>query len=114
QVWFFGDATAPFAQRMVDSLPKALDFAMRTISNATETVSGKATMLLRDPGNLAVKCPVELSPILKDKNYCEYAGYYHTDITIPSVYFRPDVQRPSAIEQIILDFTYLFRNEVDN
>jgi hypothetical protein len=32
----------------------------------------------------------------------------------PSAYFRPDVQRPSAIEQIALDFTYLFRNEVDN
>jgi hypothetical protein len=111
---FGDDATEQFAQRVVDSLPKALDFAMRTISKATDTVSGKATMLLQDPGNLPVKCPVELSPSLKDKNYCEYAGYYHTDITIPSVYFRPEVQRPSAIERIILDFTYLFRNEVDN
>jgi hypothetical protein len=111
----FGDAEAPFAQQVVDSLPKALDFAMRTIANATAAVSGRATMLLPDPGNLSVACPVALSPILKDMNYCNYAGYYHTDVTIPTEYFRPDVERPDTIKQMDLDFTYLFNDDdVDN
>jgi hypothetical protein len=110
----FGIGTEPFAQEVVDELPKALDFAMRTILKASDAVSGKATMLLPDPGDLPAKCPVELSPVLRGKNYCEYAGYYHTDVTIPSIYFTPDVQRPASAERIPLDFTYLFRNEVDN
>ena len=72
-------------------------------------------MLLPDPGNLSVACPVALSPILKDMNYCNYAGYYHTDVTIPTEYFRPDVERPDTIKQMDLDFTYLFNDDdVDN
>ena len=110
----FEIGTEPFAQDVVDELPKALDFAMRTILKASDAVSGKATMLLPDPGDLPVKCPVELSPVLRGKNYCEYAGYYHTDITIPSMYFRPDVERLASSEQIPLDFTYLFRKDVGN
>lgn len=41
-------------------------------------------------------------------------GYYHTDITIPSEYFRPEVERPVEIEGGRLDFTYLFDDTLDN
>lgn len=109
-----GAGAEPFAQKVVDDLPKALDFAMRTIMSASDAVSGKATWLLDDPGNLPAACPAELSKGLAGKNYCEYAGYYHTDMTIPSSYFRPDLQRPSNVGELHLDFTYLFHDSVDN
>jgi hypothetical protein len=51
---------------------------------------------------------------LKGKDFCEYVGYYHTDITIPSEYFRPDVQRPPTQTGRLLDFTYLFDDSVEN
>jgi hypothetical protein len=109
-----GVGAEPFAQKAIDDLPKALDFAMRTIGNASNAVSGKATWLLDDPGNLPAACPIQLSKVLAGKNYCEYAGYYHTDITIPSLYFRPNVERTEEIEKLMLDFTYLFHPSTDN
>jgi hypothetical protein len=51
---------------------------------------------------------------LADKNYCEYTGKYHTDITIPSEYFRADVLRPDGLPTHELDFTYLFDKSLDN
>jgi hypothetical protein len=87
---------------------------MRTIRNASEAVSGKATWLLDDAGNLPAACPIQLSKVLAGKNYCEYAGFYHTDITIPSLYFRRDVERPHETEKLTLDFTYLFHPGVAN
>jgi hypothetical protein len=102
----------------VDSLSRALEFAMRTIFGASDAASGKATELIplpSDPQLLPVpKCPAELPSFLRDKNYCVYRGYYHTDVTIPSDYFRPDVTRPESIAPFNLDFTYLFRTDVDN
>lgn len=75
----------------VDSLPKALEMAMRTIAMAAETPSGKATELLMvAPEDRLPTCPIQLPPNLVGKNYCEYVGYYNTDVTIPSIYFRPD------------------------
>lgn len=108
----------PFATTRVDSLASALEFAMRTILNASEAVSGKATELLTLPDDprerCAAQCPVQLPRLLTDKNFCEYQGYYHTDVTVPSDYFRPDVQRPTDISPLRLDFTYLFNADVDN
>lgn len=102
----------------VDSLDKALELAMRTIGLASDAVSGKATELLplpSDLGSLPVpQCPVKLSSLVADKNYCEYLGYYHTDYTLPSEYFIPDVERPAGLKPHILDFTYLFHKDVDN
>jgi hypothetical protein len=109
-----GAGAEPFAQKAIDDLPKALDFAMRTIGNASNAVSGKATWLLDDPGNLPAACPIQLSKVLAGKNYCEYSGFYHTDVTIPSLYFRPNVERPEEIERLALDFTYLFHPCVNN
>ena len=102
----------------VDSLDKALTHAMNTIANASDTVSGKATELLsipQDRSQMTVEeCPFHLATNLQDKNYCEYRGYYHTDYTIPSEYFRPDIERPSDIRPKTLDFTYLFWNVLEN
>jgi hypothetical protein len=102
----------------VDSLEKALELAMRTIYNASETVSGKATTLLpmpSDPNELVVpQCPVELPDDLAQKNFCEYIGHYHTDYTIPSEYFLPDVARLEGSTIHGLDFTYLFHRSINN
>jgi len=67
-----------------------LELAMRTIDMAANAVSGKATELLPGPTGMA-ECPVKLSKKVHDKNYCEYKGYYHTDYTLPSEYFSPDI-----------------------
>jgi hypothetical protein len=113
-----GDADEGFPTTKVgDTLGSALEFAMRTIDLATEAVSGRATELLpvqpEDRQSLPA-CPVQLPKPIADKSHCEYRGYYHTDVTIPSDYFRADVKRPAEIEPILLDFTYLFRDHVDN
>jgi hypothetical protein len=111
-----GDISEPFPTTAVGSLPSALEFAMRTIRGATNAASGKATELLplpADPSTLR-KCPFELSPYLRDFNYCQYQGYYHTDVTVPSEYFRPDIKRPADINARLLDLTYLFDVDVNN
>jgi hypothetical protein len=102
----------------VDSLEKALVLAMQTISQASDTISGRATELLSLAENIKERelpqCPVELPHSLLGKNYCEYVGYYHTDYTLPSEYFISNVRRPESVEPYILDFTYLFHKHVDN
>jgi hypothetical protein len=112
---------APFEdypEPKVDSLDKALELAMRTIDMASDAVSGRATELLPLPperSSLPVsQCPVKLSPKVADKNFCEYRGYYHTDYTLPSEYFLPDVERSAGVRNHTLDFTYLFHRDVDN
>lgn len=107
-----------YPEAKVDSLGKALELAMRTIGMAAHSVSGKATELLplpADHSSLPVpQCPVKLSAKVADKNFCEYKGYYHTDYTLPSEYFLPDVERPAGLHPHTLDFTYLFHRDVDN
>lgn len=102
----------------IDSLEKGLEFAMRTIALAADAISGRATQLLplpEDPRELPVqKCPVELPGFLRDKDFCKYQGYYHTDYTLPSEYFVPDVERPGWVKPHTLDFTYLFHREPHN
>ena len=102
---------------VVDSLGKALDLAMRTIGLATETVSGKATMLLPLPNPVPPDlppCPIPLPKLLQGKDYTAYSGWYDTDVTVPSEYFRPEVERPDNIGAKPLDFTYLFHDDIDN
>ncbi len=107
-----------YPESKVDSLGKALELAMRTIDKASDAVSGKATELLPlppDRSEMPVReCPVKLSPAMSDKNFCEYRGRYHTDYTLPSEYFLPDVGRPEGLKVHTLDFTYLFHRSVDN
>jgi hypothetical protein len=102
----------------IGSLGQALIYAMQTINGAADSISGKATELLRldrqgaNPDKL--KCPIDLPKNLEGKNFCEYHGYYHTDITLPSEYFLPAVERPRNISGHMLDFTYLFNDDVEN
>jgi hypothetical protein len=100
----------------VDSLEDALIMAMRTISLASETASGKATELkeLAESDMDLPKCPVALPPGLADKNHCEYTGRYHTDHSLPSIYFDPSVDRPEDQPSFSLDFTYLFHEDLEN
>jgi hypothetical protein len=102
----------------VDSLEKALEFAMRTIALASDTPWGRATQLLPLPGDDAgsalPKCPVELPGPIAGMDHCTYQGYYHTDITIPSEYFIPDEGRPQDCPAHDLDFTYLFDKSIAN
>jgi len=105
-----------WANLRVDSLDKALVNAMLTIDNAATTKSGKATHLVQrhDLHGEPSDCPVHLPAKLEDKSCSDYFGYYHTDFTLPSEYFRPDVDRPSDLNGYSLDFTYLFSDHVDN
>jgi hypothetical protein len=113
-----GGPAEEHAATKIDSLPKALEMAMRTISLAADAVSGKATELLPLPADtsqlVAPACPAILPAFLANKNWCTYRGYYHTDITIPSEYFVPNVERPAYCGPHDLDFTYLFDAGVNN
>lgn len=95
------------------SLGQALELAMRTIGMASNTISGRATSLV-DATEGEAPCPIELSSPLAGKNCHLYRGYYHTDFTLPSEYFRSDVERPPDLPVRDLDFTYLFRKELAN
>ena len=90
----------------VNSLEQALEFAMRTIAKASDAVTGKATELITLPDDPASRppegCPVSLPKFLAGKDHRRYLGYYHTDITVPSEYFLPDVTRPASIKAPIL------------
>ena len=111
-----GTAAGDFRNPKVDSLAKALELAMRTIDLASSGPSGRATTLLplAPDTESMLRCPIELPASLTNKNHCEYEGDYHTDFTVPSEYFRPDVLRPKGMHRHRLDFTYLFNKDVDN
>jgi len=113
-----GEEDEEWTPRQIDSLQEALEFAMRTIHLAADGVSGKATNLLllpEDKMTLPVQnCPIDLPKFLKDKNFCEYQGFYHTDVTIPSEYFVPDIEKPPNQGSHSLDFTYLFHKDIEN
>jgi hypothetical protein len=55
-----------------------------------------------------------LPTFLEEFDYCGYKGFYHTDFTIPSLYFIPSVTRPENAYAYDLDFTYLFDSSLDN
>jgi hypothetical protein len=101
----------------ITSLPVALEWAMRTIDKASDAPSGRATELLplaTGRSEPQLKCPVILPTFLQDRDYCEYRGLYHTDMTIPSEYFLEDVERRAGQKPHRLDFTYLFDDDVAN
>jgi hypothetical protein len=99
----------------INSLPTALEWAMRTIHNASESPSGKATELLPlSSSSTSMACPIKLPTFLQDRNHCTYRGWYHTDVTVPSEYFRTDAERPAGVVSHELDFTYLFDTDLSN
>lgn len=102
----------------VRDLGAALEVAMRSVDNSAECPFGRSTRLYsRD--EKPVPENMEISPSLPGKlgqmNHCVYAGWYHTDHTLPSVFFQEDITRPDSIpEEHELDFTYLFHDSEDN
>src|SRR5438105_2184242 len=103
----------------IDSPGKALKFAMLSIHGAQDAPSGKATSLRKFDQKtydaLAPKCPFANVPSsLHLMDYKSYHGWYHTDVTVPSDYFGPDVERPARVERKELDFTYLFDDSIEN
>jgi hypothetical protein len=111
-----GTALPDYKVPNVGSLEKALELAMGTINKASESLSGRATFLVPRPRvkKGRPECPVELPDSLSAFDYCGYEGFYHTDYTVPSEYFRPDVNRPGDARPFQLDFTYLFHDALDN
>lgn len=110
------EAGESFRATKVDSLEKALEFAMRTIALASDAPSGKATELLplAEGASSLRPCPVKLPSFLSDRDCRYYKSYYHTDFTIPSEYFLPNIKRPSQCKARTMEFTYLFDKDVDN
>lgn len=104
------------AAARIDSLGKGLEFAMRTISMASEAVSGKATELLAlsDEDRRGEQCPFSLPPMLADKDFRSYRSYYHTDFTLPSEYFLANVQRPAGCKARDMDLRYFFDADLEN
>jgi hypothetical protein len=100
------------------SLTTALELAMKTIANASDATSGKATRLIDLPtdenGKPTSTCPVAISANLQMKDYRQYVGHYHTDFTIPSEYFQQAVARPANVPTHLLDFTYLYKKDIEN
>ena len=103
-----------YAESKVDSLAQALEFAMRTIAMASDAVSGKATELINAEANQKQTCPIALPKQLIGSDCSHYKGYYHTDITLPSEYFKPGIERPADCKTHSLDFTYLYDNDLKN
>jgi hypothetical protein len=112
-----GASEGDWIHSKVSSLEQALVWAMQTIDRATSTPSGKATELLplsEDDKESLQSVPCSLPPDIAGKNYCEYQGFYHTDVTLPSVYFKADVDRSPNQQPLALDFTYLFDDSIEN
>jgi len=110
-----GTTSPEFKTPNVHSLEQALGIAMATIHRASEGPSGKATWLLPvEGGSTDRKCPVEIPKQLWEFDCSRYQGFYHTDFTIPSEYFRPDVLRPDDASRLDLDFTYLYHKDLEN
>lgn len=99
----------------VTSLPQVLKFAMITIRQASQQPDHESPPFWEPATSLArrdhdVPCPfIELAKDnqLGEFDFSKYLGWYHTDHTIPSDYFREDVQRPTDLRQFVLDFSYI-------
>ena len=94
-------------------LDAAVVLAMKTIDNAARACSGKAVRLTPRP-DTDQPPSLSLPPKFQGMSTDEYIGYYHTDHTVPSVYFRPDIARPAEVTPFVLDFTYLHHSSADN
>lgn len=98
-------------------LDAALMIAMQLIAGTTPGCDGRNTWLhsIADhPEQPNVECPVQLPKALEGLNRCEYGGLYHTDHTLPSVYFSPSERRPDVRKIENLDLTYLFHDSPAN
>jgi len=110
------DASADRTKRTIEDLGNALKHAMLTIAGAAETVSGRATWL-KPSTDASGQCPFDAENLpanLRGKDWSSYCGWYHTDHTIPSSYFKGSAKRPADLTPQDLDFTYLHDRAFDN
>ncbi len=98
----------------------ALDRAMHTISKAQYGPSGPANRLLPldaagRPQHHEVAYPGPTgsppSKLLRDKDWTEYRGWYHTDLAVRAEFLREDIVAPEDVARrdYKQDFTYLYR-----
>ncbi len=95
----------------------ALRTAMQLLDETKPGVSGRDTWLHeieKRPEPPHIVCPEDLGQVLVGKNRCEYGGLYHTDQTLPSAFFKPDVVRPEGPSFDDLNLTYLHHDSPDN
>jgi len=97
----------------IENNARALEFALRTIRNSSNAVSGKAAILLPAPGPKPQRCPV-VSADFAQTDVSQYKAYYDTDFTLRSEFFRANVERPTDVGLHTMDFTYLYDDDFDN
>jgi hypothetical protein len=52
---------------------------------------------------------IRSDPQLSPMDHSAYIGWYHTDVSVPTEYFRGDWGRPASVAgPLLLDFSYLF------
>lgn len=117
QAAFPSAVTSELADPHLGSLDDALSVAMLTISRASTGPHAPATYLVKRATAPQTarehRVAKHLPKALEDKEFRLYRGQYHTDWTVPSVYFHPRVKAPEA-EPIDLDFTYLYDDDIEN
>jgi hypothetical protein len=95
-----------------------LELAMRTIRRAVpfkgESATGLRNITNAEAEVAEPRCPFHLAKDLKDQDWREYDGWYHTDITLPVLYFRDDQNRPLSAKKLDLDFTYIYHDAPSN
>lgn len=101
----------------LESLPAALKIAMQTIEGASRPEDGPAVELVPlrlDTISRVGECPIELPRRMAGKDFETYRGWYHTDVTLPTDYFRVDVRRPADVKSVDLNLSYLFHRDIEN
>lgn len=97
----------------------ALEQAMRTIANARKDPSGGKAKYAHCPATMLVpRVPSDPTPLRTTSEFSSfspdhYAGYFHTDHLIPSVFFQKD-RDPKVLAHLDdLSFRYIFDPETD-
>lgn len=97
----------------------ALEQAMRTIANARKNPSDGKTKFAHCPATMLVprnaSDPTPLSPTSEFRGYStdHYAGYFHTDHLIPSVFFKKERDPRTLKLYEDLGFRYIFDPAAD-
>jgi hypothetical protein len=97
----------------------ALENAMRTIHNAQRDPSGGKTRFGHCPATFLVpRQPGDPSPLRPTSEFTtlspdHYAGYFHTDYLIPSVFFQPERDPKTLMQYDDLSFRYIYDENAD-
>lgn len=97
----------------------ALEHAMRTIANARKDPSDGKSKYAHCPATFLVpRQETDPSPLRPTSEFASnspdhYAGYFHTDHLIPSVFFQKDRDPKTAARYDELSFRYIFDGVID-